>query len=223
MQNEIAIAARSLRMTYPGAKPVNALKDVSLDIRQGELLLVMGPSGSGKSTLLSIIGGLLTPASGSVIVSGTEITHLRRKESAHFRLQNFGYVFQSFNLFSSMTGAENVELAFDIRGMRGGKARSAARELLSQFGLNEQADRAARDLSGGEKQRVAIARALAGNPCAILADEPTSQLDAENGAIVTSILSDLAHKRGTTVVIAAHDDRIRSVADRVVQLDDGKL
>jgi len=223
MQNEIAVAVRDLRMTYPGARPVHALKGVSLDVRQGEMLLVMGPSGSGKSTLLSIIGGLLTPTAGSVIASGTEITHLPRKESARFRLQNFGYVFQSFNLFSSMTGAENVELAFDIRGVRGRKARSAARELLSQFGLNEQADRAARDLSGGEQQRVAIARALAGNPSAVLADEPTSQLDADNGAIVANILSELAHKRGTTVIIAAHDDRIRSVADRAVQLDDGRL
>ncbi len=223
MQNAIAVAARDLRMTYPGPRPVHALKGVSLDIRQGEMLLVMGPSGSGKSTLLSIIGGLLTPTAGSVIASGTEITHLRRKDSARFRLQNFGYVFQSFNLFSSMTGAENVELAFDIRGVRGRQARSAARELLSQFGLNEQADRAARDLSGGEKQRVAIARALAGNPAAVLADEPTSQLDAENGAIVANILSELAHKRGTTIIIAAHDDRIRSAADRVVQLDDGRL
>lgn len=210
-------------MTYAGPKPVHALKDVSLDIHQGELLLVMGPSGSGKSTLLSIVGGLLTPTAGSVSVSGTEITHLRRKALAGFRLQNFGYVFQAFNLFGSMTGAQNVELAFDVRGVRGRKARVAARELLSQLGLNEQADRAARDLSGGEKQRVAIARALAGNPCAILADEPTSQLDAENGAIVTNILSELARKRGTTVVIAAHDDRIQQVADRVVRLDDGRL
>ena len=223
MLDKLAIAAHDLRMTYDGARPVHALKDVMLDIRQGEMLLVMGPSGSGKSTLLSIIGGLLTPTGGSVSVSGTEITHLGRKALGRFRLQNFGYVFQTFNLFSSMTGAENVELAFDIRGVRGRKARTAVRDLLSQFGLNEQADRLARDLSGGEKQRVAIARALAVNPCAILADEPTSQLDAENGAIVTDILSELARKRGTTVVIAAHDDRIQKVADRVVRLDDGRL
>jgi putative ABC transport system ATP-binding protein len=223
MLDKFAVAAHDVRMTYAGAKPVHALKDVTLDIRQGEMLLVMGPSGSGKSTLLSIIGGLLTPTAGSVCVSGTEITHLGRKALAHFRLQSFGYVFQAFNLFSSMTGAENVELAFDIRGVRGHKARTAAHDLLAQFGLNQQADRLARDLSGGEKQRVAIARALAGNPCAILADEPTSQLDAENGAIVTNILSELAHKRGTTVVIAAHDERIQKVADRVVRLDDGRL
>jgi putative ABC transport system ATP-binding protein len=223
MLDKLAVAVHDLRMTYVGAKPVHALKDVSLDIHQGELLLVMGPSGSGKSTLLSIVGGLLTPTAGTVSVSGTEITHLGRKASAEFRLRNFGYVFQAFNLFGSMTGAENVELAFDVRGVRGRKARTAAHDLLSQFGLNEEADRLARDLSGGEKQRVAIARALAGNPCAILADEPTSQLDAENGAIVTNILSELARKRGTTVVIAAHDDRIQKVADRVVRLDDGRL
>ena len=118
MLDKFAVAAHDVRMTYAGAKPVHALKDVTLDIRQGEMLLVMGPSGSGKSTLLSIIGGLLTPTAGSVCVSGTEITHLGRKALAHFRLQSFGYVFQAFNLFSSMTGAENVELAFDIRGVR---------------------------------------------------------------------------------------------------------
>jgi putative ABC transport system ATP-binding protein len=220
---EFAVTTRDLRMTYAGAKPVHALKGVSLDVLQGEMLLVMGPSGSGKSTMLSIIGGLLTPTAGSVVACGTEITHLSRKELAQFRLRNFGYVFQAFNLFGSMTGAENVELAFNIRGVTGRQARTAALELLSQFGLHEQAGRMARDLSGGEKQRVAIARSLAGNPRAILADEPTSQLDAENGAIVTNILSDLARKRGTTVVIAAHDDRIGQVADRVVRLDDGRL
>jgi putative ABC transport system ATP-binding protein len=223
MLDAFAVAAHDVRMIYAGVKPVHALKDVTVDIRQGEMLLVMGPSGSGKSTLLSIIGGLLTPTSGTVVVSGVDITHLGRKALAHFRLQNFGYVFQAFNLFGSMTGAENVELAFDIRGVHGRKARAGARDLLAQFGLNEQADRPARDLSGGEKQRVAIARALAGNPCAILADEPTSQLDAENGAIVTNILSELARARGTTVVVAAHDDRIQKVADRVVRLDDGRL
>lgn len=218
-----AVSARDLSMTYDGTTLVHALRGVSLDIAQGEMLLVMGPSGSGKSTLLSIVGGLLTPTSGSVTANGTEITRLRRKDAARFRLHNFGYVFQSFNLFGSMTAAENVELAFDMRGVRGRKARTAARDLLSQFGLDAQADRAARDLSGGEKQRVAIARALAGRPNAILADEPTSQLDAENGATVTNIFCDLARKHGTTVMIAAHDERIARAADRVVRLDDGRL
>ena len=221
--SQAAISTRNLSMTYAGVTPVHALRDVSLDVAQGEMLLVMGPSGSGKSTLLSIIGGLLTPTAGTVIASGTDIARLRRKDAARFRLQNFGYVFQAFNLFGSMTGAENVELAFDMRGVRGPKARTAARDLLSRFGLDAQADRAARDLSGGEKQRVAIARALAGRPKAILADEPTSQLDAENGAVVTNILCDLARKQGTTVVVAAHDERIARVADRVVRLDDGRL
>ncbi|HEX5274328.1 MAG TPA: ABC transporter ATP-binding protein [Candidatus Rubrimentiphilum sp.] len=223
MLDGVAVTVRDLRMTYPSTKPVHALKGVSIDIRQGELLLIMGPSGSGKSTLLSIIGGLLTPTAGSVAVLGAEITRLRRKELARFRLQNLGYVFQGFNLFNAMTGAENVELAYNVRGIRGGRAHKASRELLAQLGLEEQANRPARELSGGEKQRVAIARALAGDPCAILADEPTSQLDTENGAIVTNVLSDLARKRGTTIVITSHDDRIRRAAERVVLLDDGRL
>jgi len=223
MLDNVAVAAHDLRMTYASTKPVHALKGVSIDIRQGELLLIMGPSGSGKSTLLSIIGGLLTPTAGSVAVLGSEITRLGRKELARFRLRNFGYVFQGFNLFNAMTGAENVELAYNVRGIRGRRARKASGELLAQLGLEEHADRPARELSGGEKQRVAIARALAGDPCAILADEPTSQLDAENGAIVTNILTDLARKRGTTVVITSHDYRIRRAAERVVLLDDGRL
>ena len=223
MLDKVAVAVHDLRMTYASTKPVHALKGVSIDVRQGELLLIMGPSGSGKSTLLSIMGGLLTPTAGSVAVLGTEITRLRRKELARFRLRNFGYIFQGFNLFDAMTGAENVELAYNVRGIRGRSARKASGDLLAQLGLDEQAHRPARELSGGEKQRVAIARALAGDPCAILADEPTSQLDAENGAIVTNILSDLARKRGTTVVITSHDDRIRRAAERVVLLDDGRL
>jgi putative ABC transport system ATP-binding protein len=221
--DKVAVSVRDLRMTYTSTKPVHALKGVSIDIREGEMLLIMGPSGSGKSTLLSIIGGLLTPTAGSVAVLGSEITRLRRKELARFRLRNFGYVFQGFNLFNAMTGAENVELAYNVRGIRGRRARKASRDLLAQLGLEEHANRPARDLSGGEKQRVAIARALAGDPCAILADEPTSQLDTENGAIVTNILSDLARKRGTTIVITSHDDRIRRGAEHVVQLDDGRL
>ncbi len=223
MLDKVAVSVRDLRMTYTSTKPVHALKGVSIDIREGEMLLIMGPSGSGKSTLLSIIGGLLTPTAGSVAVLGSEITRLRRKELARFRLRNFGYVFQGFNLFNAMTGAENVELAYNVRGIRGRRARKASRDLLAQLGLEEHANRPARDLSGGEKQRVAIARALAGDPCAILADEPTSQLDTENGAIVTNILSDLARKRGTTIVITSHDDRIRRAAEHVVQLDDGRL
>ncbi len=223
MLDKVAVSVRDLRMTYTSTKPVHALKGVSIDIREGEMLLIMGPSGSGKSTLLSIIGGLLTPTAGSVAVLGSEITRLRRKELARFRLRNFGYVFQGFNLFNAMTGAENVELAYNVRGIRGRRARKASRDLLAQLGLEEHANRPARDLSGGEKQRVAIARALAGDPCAILADEPTSQLDTENGAIVTNILSDLARKRGTTIVITSHDDRIRRGAEHVVQLDDGRL
>ncbi len=223
MLEKVAVAAHDLRMTYASTKPVRALKGVSIDIRQGELLLIMGPSGSGKSTLLSIIGGLLTPSSGSVAVLGTDITRLGRKELSRFRLRHFGYVFQGFNLFNAMTGAENVEIAYNVRGIRGRRARKSSADLLGQLGLEEQANRPARELSGGEKQRVAIARALAGDPCAILADEPTSQLDAENGAIVTNILTDLARKRGTTVVITSHDYRIRRAAERVVLLDDGRL
>lgn len=217
-----AISARAVEMTYAdGGIPVRALKGVSLDIAPGEILLMMGPSGSGKTTLLSILGGILTPTAGRVWVQGKEITQLDRRELAQFRRQHLGFIFQNFNLFAALTASENVELALNAKGMNGSGARREAKRLLVHTGIDEQRERLPRDLSGGEKQRVAIARALACSPDVIMADEPTSSLDAESGLSVTSLLRDVAREHMTSVLIVSHDARITQVADRVVQLDDG--
>ncbi len=206
-----------------GAIPVHALKDASLELFQGEIVLLMGPSGSGKTTLLCILGGLLTPTAGTVLMQGRDLTKMDRRELTSFRLENLGFIFQGFNLFSALTASENVELALTARGWKGAPARRRARELLCRLGMDSQTDRVPRDLAGGEKQRVAIARALAGEPHVILADEPTSSLDAGSGSVVVELLRELALERGTTVLIASHDARIGRVADKVVNLDDGRL
>jgi putative ABC transport system ATP-binding protein len=217
-----AISARSVEMTYPdGVAPVHAVKGVSLDIKRGEILLMMGPSGSGKTTLLSVLGGILTPTAGRVWVQGIEITKLDRREQAQFRRRHLGFIFQSFNLFAALTASENVELALNAKGVNGSYARRESQRLLSHLGLGSQQERLPRDLSGGEKQRVAIARALACSPDVIMADEPTSSLDAESGLSVTRLLRDVAREHETTVLIVSHDSRITEIADRVVHLDDG--
>ena len=220
----VAISARSVQMTYnEDGIPVHALKDASLEVSTGEFALLMGPSGSGKTSLLCVLGGLLTPTRGGVVVLGQELTTLDRRARAKFRLDNLGFIFQGFNLFGALTASENVELALSAHGYGGAEARRRACELLDRLGIGGQAKRRPRDLAGGEKQRVAIARALAGEPRVILADEPTSSLDAGSGGLVVEILRDLARERGTTVLIASHDVRIARVADKVMELDDGRL
>ena len=221
--NGLAIRAHDVQMTYPGACPVHALRGASLEVAQGETLLMMGPSGSGKTTLLSILGGILTPTGGEVIVEGVPITRLHRRELARFRLRHLGFIFQGFNLFGALTALENVELAYAIRGVGRHSARSHARALLDRLEMGARGHHLPRDLSGGEKQRVAIARALAGDPKIIMADEPTSSLDAEHGRAVVEMLAALARERGTTVLLVAHDERIKPYVDRVVELNDGRL
>jgi putative ABC transport system ATP-binding protein len=219
-----AIAARGVNMVYgAGAERYAALKSVNLDVKFGDIQLLMGPSGSGKTTLLSILAGILTPTSGSVRLLGQDITKLSSSRLAQFRLENIGFIFQGFNLFPALTALENVEVALNLKGIRGGAARKQAIELLEQVGLLDKAKRYPRDLSGGQKQRVAIARALAGNPQLIMADEPTAALDSHNGHAVIELLRHLAKEKGRTVLIVTHDPRIIDVADRVAYLEDGVL
>jgi putative ABC transport system ATP-binding protein len=184
---------------------------------------MMGPSGSGKTTLLSIMGCILRPTSGSVRVRGREVTDLRDRELPRLRCFHIGFVFQGFNLFPALTAGENVELALDLKGIRGRAARHSAGELLERVGLGGKYDALPANLSAGEKQRVAIARALAGDPEIILADEPTASLDSHNGRTVIELLRELAHKRDRAVVIVTHDSRARVFADRTVQIEDGRI
>ena len=219
-----AIAVRRLTKTYAeGSAGTLALRSIDLDVHAGELLLLMGPSGSGKTTLLSIMGCILTASSGSVCIAGKEVTRLREKELPAIRLEHIGFVFQGFNLFPTLTAAENVELMLDLKGIAGASARKQAAELLDQVGLAGKHTSFPADLSGGQKQRVAIARALAGDPAIILADEPTAALDSHTGKIVMEMLSDLAHKRGRAVVIVTHDSRVLGFADRIVKIEDGAI
>ena len=219
-----AIAVRELTKNYAeGAAGTLALRGVDLDAHAGEVLMLVGPSGSGKTTLLSIMGCILTATSGSVQVAGREVMGLNEKELPAIRLQHIGFVFQGFNLFPTLSAGENVELMLDLKGMSAAAAKKRAQELMDQVGLAEKYDAFPSDLSGGQKQRIAIARALAGDPGIILADEPTAALDSHTGRTVMEMMSDLAHKRGRSVVIVTHDSRVLNFADRIVKIEDGAI
>ncbi len=219
-----AISVRGLTKTYDeGSTGVQALRGVDLDVEPGELALLMGPSGSGKTTLLSIMGCILTASSGTVHIADREVTTLSEKELARVRLEHIGFVFQGFNLFPTLTAAENIELMLDLKGVRGPGAKKRSRELLTQVGLADKYDTFPSDLSGGQKQRIAIARALTGDPGIILADEPTAALDSKTGRTVTEMMRGLAHQRGRAVVIVTHDSRLLEFADRIIRLEDGLI
>ncbi|NES81627.1 MAG: ABC transporter ATP-binding protein [Moorea sp. SIO2B7] len=223
-QKNLAIAAKGIDLVFKsGSERFHALKGIDLEIKKGEIQLLMGPSGSGKTSLLSILAGILTPTSGSVHLLGEDITRLGRNKLSRFRRSNIGFVFQGFNLFPALTASENVQVALNVKGIRGGAARKQALTLLEQVGLADKANLRPRDLSGGQKQRVAIARALAGNPPLIMADEPTAALDSQNGQAVIELLRRLAKESNCTVLIVTHDPRIVDFADRVVYLEDGVI
>lgn len=219
-----AIVARDVEMVFQSkAESFQALKNIELEVRPGDIQLLMGPSGSGKTTLLSILAGLLAPSAGSVHLLGQEITKLSREKLAQFRLENIGFIFQNFNLFPALTAVENVEVALNIKGIRGQASRQQAQVLLEQVGVGDKANQKPSDLSGGQKQRVAVARAIAGNPQLIMADEPTAALDSRSGHTVISLLRSLAKEQGCTVLMVTHDPRIIDIADRVAYLEDGVL
>jgi putative ABC transport system ATP-binding protein len=219
-----AIEARDLIKTYAqGEAAMRALDGVSIDIHAGELMLLAGPSGSGKTTLLSIIGCILRPSSGTLRVMGDDVSRMRERDLPAIRRERIGFVFQAFNLFPTLTAAQNVALALDLKGVSGRAARDRATALLDQVGLGNKVDSYPADLSGGQKQRIAIARALAGNPHVILADEPTAALDSQSGRAVMDLLQRLAHERGRAVAIVTHDNRMLGYADRTVRMEDGRI
>jgi putative ABC transport system ATP-binding protein len=210
-------------MYIEGTNQVPALRDVDLDVRKGEIMLLMGPSGSGKTTLLSIMGCILRASSGSITINGREVSSLPERELPHVRLEHIGFVFQGFNLFPTLTAGENVELALDLKRLRGAGVEREARRLLAQVELEHKYDSFPADLSGGQKQRVAIARALAGSPEVILADEPTAALDSRSGHNIMQVLRELAHRNERAVVVVTHDSRVLEFGDRIVTMEDGKL
>lgn len=217
-----AITVRSLTKTFgEGELAVHAVRDVDLDIEPGQVVLVMGPSGSGKTTLLLMLGAMLRPTAGSIVIDGTDLATAPERKLPTLRAHHLGFVFQDFNLLSALTALENVALAANLAGQRGRVATERAAALLRRVGLGERLDFRPDQLSGGEKQRVAIARALANDPTVILADEPTANLDSRHGHDIAGLLRTLATDDDRSVVIVSHDERLREVADRVLWLEDG--
>lgn len=218
------IQIRELSKVYgQGSAAFRALDNTNLDVHPSQVTLLMGPSGSGKTTLVSIMGCILRATSGSVKFEGRELANLKERELPKVRLDNFGFVFQGFNLFPALTARENVAVALGLKGIKGAAAHRRAGELLEQVGLGSKTASFPADLSGGQKQRVAIARALAGEPRVILADEPTAALDSTSGQLVMETLAGLAREKGRAVVIVTHDSRVLGYADRIVELEDGRI
>lgn len=222
--NHEVIRAKGLTKIYrEGATEMRALHGVDLEVRAGELTLLMGPSGSGKTTLLSILGCILRASDGRLEVLGEDVGVLAESDLPRIRREAIGFVFQGFNLFPTLTAAENVALALDLRGVRGKMARKRAEGLLAEVGLAQKMQSFPAELSGGQKQRVAIARALAGDPPILLADEPTAALDSTSGRTVIELLQRLAHEHGRAVVMVTHDPRVLSFGDRIIHLEDGRI
>jgi putative ABC transport system ATP-binding protein len=206
-----------------GETTVEAVRAVDLELAPGEIVLIMGPSGSGKTTLLSMLGALLRPSEGEIVLDGIPIHALDEGDLPRLRATKIGFIFQDFNLMPSLTARENVEVALNVAGVAGPRAHARAEELLVELGLGPRLEFLPEKLSGGEKQRVAIARALANEPALILADEPTANLDSSIGREVMRRLRELAKQRGQSVLIVSHDSRIREFADRVLWLEDGEF
>jgi putative ABC transport system ATP-binding protein len=218
------LQTQRLTKTYgAGDTAVAAVRDVDLDVAAGEVVLVMGPSGSGKTTLLLMLGAMLRPTSGSIRVDGLDVAAVSERRLPALRAHHFGFVFQDFNLLSSLSALENVELACNIAGLHGRVAVERARSLLDRLGLGQRLGFSPDQLSGGEKQRVAIARALANDPKVILADEPTANLDSGHGREIARLLRQLATEDGRSVVIVSHDSRLKEIADRILWLEDGRF
>jgi putative ABC transport system ATP-binding protein len=201
---------------------VQALKKIDLEINKNEFVAIMGPSGSGKSTLLHMIGCLDRPSYGKVFLNGTDISKLNDSELARLRGKEIGFIFQTFNLYPTLTALENVELPMMIIEKNKKERKERALELLKIVGLEERAEHLPSELSGGERQRVAIARALANDPNIILADEPTGNLDSKSGYEIMKIFVNL-NQKGKTVVVITHDEIIASHAKKIVKIKDGKI
>lgn len=222
-QGETLQIAHVTKRYGSGSIEVTAVRDVSLTVSPGEVVLIMGPSGSGKTTLLSMLGALLKPTEGAIRLNGTTISALAENRLPDIRLKQFGFIFQDFNLLSALTALENVAIVAELAGSKSGGARRKAASILTELGLGERLNFLPEKLSGGEKQRVAIARALVNDPALILADEPTANLDSKIGHEIMRLLRNIAKEQGRSVIIVSHDQRIKDIADRVLWLEDGEF
>jgi putative ABC transport system ATP-binding protein len=223
MTDTVMEAVDVVKILGRGPSQVQALRGVSLALAGGELTLLIGPSGSGKTTLLSILGCILSPTSGTVRVCGQSTAQMQPEDMARIRRDHVGFIFQSYHLFPTLTAADNVRLALDVRGEPSGSAIAKTRKALAVVGLSHKMKSFPRQLSGGEQQRVAIARAIVGNPSAILADEPTSALDSENGQAIMKVLAQIAKDQARGVLVVSHDPRILPFANRIIRIEDGRI
>jgi putative ABC transport system ATP-binding protein len=217
-----AVEARDVTRVYgEGETAVEALRGVDIEVSSGELVAVMGPSGSGKSTLMHILAGLDKPTSGTVMIAGTEITHLNDSQLTHLRRKHIGFVFQFFNLLPMLDAEENVVLPLTIAGQKPDKA--WLDQLLAKMGLDDRRSHRPSELSGGQQQRVAIARSLVTRPTILFADEPTGNLDSKTSGEILELLRDSTESYGQTTVMVTHEARAAAIADRVLFISDGLI
>jgi putative ABC transport system ATP-binding protein len=223
-KSEYVVRAKDVTKEFKmGNEVVKALRGISLDIKRGEYISIMGPSGSGKSTFFNMIGGLDKPNSGSVFINDTDMAQLDANELAFLRCHTIGYIFQTFNLIPVMTALENVMLPTIFAGVPQEDGQTRAMELLEKVELGHRLHNKPNQLSGGQQQRVAIARSLANRPSIVLADEPTGNLDEKTGKAIIQLLRQLNKDEGVTIISATHDHKMLDVSDRIVWIRDGQV
>lgn len=219
-----AAAARHIVMEFPnGAERIRVLHDASLDIPFGRMTFLIGPSGSGKTTMLSILSGTLTPTGGEIEVMGERLDRMTPAELVRFRRRRIGFIFQQYNLLATLTAEENAAIPLIADGVAWDIATARARALLYRLGLGGHERKSPRQLSGGQQQRVAIARALVHEPALVVCDEPTAALDAQAGRAVMELLDSASEDTNRAVLVVTHDDRIYSFADRILEMEDGRI
>ncbi len=224
MSSKPIIQLKQLSKSYQeGNKRRLVLNELELSVAEGQMYVLLGRSGSGKSTMLNLLSGIDQPDTGQVIINGTDISKMNEKDRTKYRRDNIGFVFQSFNLISTLTVFENVVLPLSLKGDNPAESKQKAQFFLDQVGLGDRGGSYPDRLSGGEQQRVAIARALAHEPKFILADEPTGNLDYKTGSLVLNMLSDLVRENSRTMIIATHDREMAQIADQVLELREGSL
>jgi putative ABC transport system ATP-binding protein len=224
MRSEPAISVRGIVKDFgSGDTRVRALHGIDIDVFPGELTYLVGESGSGKTTLISIIAGILYPTEGRVRVFGSEIYDLSKNALVTFRLSNIGFIFQQYNLIPTLTAAENASVPLVAAGVRRAEAVDRARSTLEKLNIGQLAERLPRQMSGGQQQRVAIARALVHDPRLIVCDEPTAALDASSGRRVMDLLREVAIQPDRAVIIVTHDNRVFDLADRILDMEDGRI
>jgi len=221
----VALEVRNVVKTFEigGGATINAVDDVSFEVRSGEFVALVGPSGSGKTTMLSILAALLTPTSGQVLIDGQDLSQLNEKKRVKMRRQKIGFTFQSNNLIPFLTAQENVDFMLRLNGQANKAGRMRSAEILARLGLSDRLRNLPGQMSGGQQQRVAIARALIHNPAVVLADEPTASLDTERAYQVVETFANLIHENGRAGIMVTHDLRMCKYVDRVLQMRDGKL